>query len=97
MIGGIAALAVSFGAGIYVGFRHSKDIAYALAKAEKTAYSADMELRRITPRIAAECADAYEDIQRELVLDAREQELVEKRRKRLEKLDRVIEEYEKQE
>lgn len=47
LIGGIAALAVSFGAGVYVGFRHCKDIAYALAKAEKTAYSVDMELRKI--------------------------------------------------
>ena len=94
VIGCAAALAVSFGAGVYVGYKHSRDIEYALCKTEKEVIAFDQGLKKWTPRIAAEIVDSVDDIKREMILDMREQEAKDKQKKRIAHLDKVINEYE---
>lgn len=93
-IGCAAALAVSFGAGVYVGYKHSRDIEYALCKTEKEVIVIDQGLKKWTPRLVAEITDSIDDIKREMILDMREKEAEEKQKNRISHLDKVINDYE---
>jgi hypothetical protein len=94
IIGLAATFAVGMGAGVYVGYKHSRDIEYALCKTEKEVIALDQGLKKWTPRIAAEIVDSVDDIKREMILDMREQEAKDKQKKRITHLDKVINDYE---
>ena len=46
-----AALAIGFGAGLYIGTAYNADIKCALCKTQKKAYEFDRDLRIWTPRV----------------------------------------------
>ncbi|MBW3004356.1 hypothetical protein KY310_00800 [Candidatus Woesearchaeota archaeon] len=94
VIGCAAALAVSFGAGVYVGYKHSKDMEYAAGKVVKESAQIDRNLKTWTPIIVERLVDATDDIKREIILDMREQEAEKKQKEFLDKLDKLIEDYE---
>jgi len=90
----IIGLALTFAAGVGVGAYFSKDISYALCKTERVAHSTDIALRKVTPETAKKFLDAYESTYRKTVFGMEDNEANQKRIERMEKLDKVINDYE---
>ena len=88
------ALAIGFGAGLYVGTKYNKDVSYAYAKAERKVYDLDRGMRKWTPRVAREALESFEDLQREALLDLKKEEAEQQIKEKLTELDEIIDKYE---
>jgi len=89
-----AALAIGFGAGLYIGTAYNADIKCALCKTQKKAYEFDRDLRIWTPRVVEKAVDAIDELKRDAIRDKREKQIEELYKEKISELDDKIKRYE---